>query len=75
MNLRVGARVLCSLSVDGVNSARAGHKRSRSRRLTRNNHRIVIWHAIREKPVAPNTSPHIYFALIEILSFGNKFFA
>lgn len=84
MNLRVEARVLCSLSVDGVNIGSAVRARevnarvhARPRRLIRDNRRAVIWHAIREKPVTPIILylSHIYFALIESLSFGNKFFA
>lgn len=30
---------------------------ARPRRLNRDNRRAVIWHAIRENPVAPNISP------------------
>lgn len=63
MNLRVGARVLQFVGrrSEYWDAARArwvnARVHARPRRLTRDNRRVVISHAIREKPVAPNIPP------------------
>lgn len=44
---------------------------ARPRRLNRDNRRAVIWHAIREKPVAPNIS-HPYLFRVNRIRFIRK---